>query len=114
MRLFRPIGQEELDLIAESGYTEFPPRLPIQPIFYPVLTFEYARKIAEGWNARDFGAGYITEFDVDDDFVARYSVQDVGGKECQELWIPAEDLPDFNRHLQGKIRIVAEYRKGLE
>ena len=31
--LYRPIGQKELDLIAESGFTKFPPRLPEQPIF---------------------------------------------------------------------------------
>ena len=39
-------------LIAESGYTKFPPRLPEQPIFYPVLNEEYAVEIASGWNAK--------------------------------------------------------------
>ena len=36
--LFRPVGPSELQLIAASGYREFPPRLPEQPIFDPVLT----------------------------------------------------------------------------
>ena len=36
--LFRPVGPSELQLIAASGYGEFPPRLPEQPIFYLVLT----------------------------------------------------------------------------
>ncbi len=40
--LYRPVGPKELDLIAASGYREFPPRLPEQPIFSPVLVREYA------------------------------------------------------------------------
>ena len=44
--LFRPVGPKELPLIAASNYREFPPRLPEQPIFYPVLNEEYARQIA--------------------------------------------------------------------
>ena len=34
--LYRPIGPKELELIAARGYREFLPRLPEQPIFYPV------------------------------------------------------------------------------
>jgi hypothetical protein len=34
------VGPGELELIAASGYRPFPPRLPEQPIFYPVLTDE--------------------------------------------------------------------------
>ncbi len=52
--LFRPIGKAELDLIRDSGYTRFPERLPHQPIFYPVLTQEYAEKIARDWNTKDY------------------------------------------------------------
>ena len=52
MILYRPVGTKELSLIAESGYTRFPPRLPEQPIFYPVLNKEYAVEIASGWNAK--------------------------------------------------------------
>jgi hypothetical protein len=111
VKLFRPVGQAELDLIAATGYRRFPPRLEIQPIFYPVLTFEYARKIAEGWNARDEGVGYVTEFEVDDAFASRYPVQEAGGRECQELWVPAEDLEDFNDHIIGEIKVVAEYHR---
>jgi len=40
--LYRPVGQEELNLIRDGGYREFPPRLQHQPIFYPVLNEEYA------------------------------------------------------------------------
>src|SRR5687767_7487785 len=44
--LWRPVGPKELELIRQSGMRAFPPRLPGQPIFYPVLSEEYARKIA--------------------------------------------------------------------
>lgn len=36
MFLYRPVGLEELKLIAASNFRAFPPRLPEQPIFYPV------------------------------------------------------------------------------
>ena len=51
--LFRPVGENELRLIAESGFRSFPPRLPGQPIFYPVLNEEYATQIARDWNAKN-------------------------------------------------------------
>jgi len=34
--LFRPVGLHELALIWDKGMREYPPRLPHQPIFYPV------------------------------------------------------------------------------
>ena len=45
MILYRPVGTAELNLIAESGYHSFPPRLPEQPIFYPVLNRRYACQV---------------------------------------------------------------------
>ena len=47
MTLYRPVGLNELDLIAQSGYRRFPPRLPEQPIFYPVCNEGYAVESAE-------------------------------------------------------------------
>src|ERR1019366_3322591 len=38
---FPRLGNALMDLIHESGDTAFPPRLPFQPIFYPVLTEDY-------------------------------------------------------------------------
>lgn len=58
--LYRPVGPKELALIAASGFREFPPRLPDQPIFYPVLNEEYARQIAREWNVAASGAGYVS------------------------------------------------------
>ena len=40
--LYRPTGETELALVAESGFRSWPPRLPEQPIFYPVANEEYA------------------------------------------------------------------------
>jgi hypothetical protein len=44
--LFRPVGHKEWELIAQSGFSAFPPRLPEQPVFYPVLNEVYAEQIA--------------------------------------------------------------------
>lgn len=48
--------------IEASGWREFPPRLPEQPIFYPVLNEEYAVQIAHDWNVPASGAGFVTRF----------------------------------------------------
>jgi hypothetical protein len=108
--LYRPVGPKELALIACSGYRELPPRLPEQPIFYPVLSEEYARQIARDWNVPASGSGYVTRFAVRKEFTARYPVQTVGGTVHKELWIPAADLPEMNRNLVGLIEIIAEYK----
>jgi len=79
--LFRPTGERELALVLDSGWKAFPPRLPDQPFFYPVLNDEYATQIARDWNTKDGGTG----------------------------WIPAEDLEAFNRHLVGPIEMIAVY-----
>ena len=77
--LFRPVGRAELDLIKESGWRAFPPRLPHQPIFYPVLTEGYAIKIARDWNTRDRASGfvgYVTRFQLPTEFLARYPIHE--------------------------------------
>jgi hypothetical protein len=107
--LYRPVGPAELDLIAASGWRSFPPRLPEQPIFYPVLREEYAAQIAERWNVRESGVGYVTAFDVDAEYVAKFEVKQVGGREHLELWVPAEELAAFNRHIVGVIRVVRRF-----
>jgi hypothetical protein len=62
--LWRPTGPEELALVEASGWQEWPPRLPGQPIFYPVLNEEYATMIARDWNVKNSGSGYVTRFKV--------------------------------------------------
>jgi hypothetical protein len=112
--LYRPIGNDELELIRESGFTRFPPRLPGQPIFYPVLNEEYAREIAEKWNVRDPQsgyAGYITRFEVRVEFASRFPVQQVGDVRHRELWIPAGLMDELNRNIVGRIRVIAEFSR---
>ncbi|MXO58642.1 hypothetical protein GRI89_03685 [Altererythrobacter salegens] len=104
--LWRPVGPEELRLIELSGWTEFPPRLPEQPIFYPVTTREYAMKIARDWNVPASGSGFVTEFEVDAAFLSNYRVEDAGGRAHREYWIPAEELTVFNAAIVGQIRVV--------
>ena len=109
--LFRPVGAKELELIRESGFTAFPPRLPEQPIFYPVLNEDYAAQIAREWNAKHEPGrvGYVTRFNVNSEYLRRHKVQTVGGSVHQEYWIPAEELDEFNQNIVGPIEVVGEY-----
>lgn len=110
--LYRPVGQKELDLIAAADYRAFPPRLPEQPIFYPVLTREYAKQIAHHWNTKDERSGpvgYFLEFDVDTDYISRFEVKKVGNEQPLELWVPAKELQEFNRHIRSVIRVIAKF-----
>jgi hypothetical protein len=108
--LYRPVGPKELELIASSGYRSFPPRLPEQPIFYPVCNEEYAQEIAENWNVRESGSGYVTRFSLDEEYAATFAIQTVGARRHQELWVPAEQLEEFNRHIVGLIEVIASYQ----
>ena len=112
--LWRPVGPEELKLIRQSGMLAFPPRLPEQPIFYPVTTEEYAIKIARTWNVRASGSGYVTRFAVKNSYLNQYAIETAGGRAHQEYWIPAEDLPNFNAAIVGEIRVTQEYYSEAE
>jgi hypothetical protein len=115
--LYRPIGAAEYALILRSGFREFPPRLPHQPIFYPVTNETYAAQIAREWNARDAASGYVgyvTRFAVRSAFLARYPLRKVGGTIHTEYWIPAEHVPELNRNLVGPIEVLEEFRPNGE
>lgn len=113
MTLFRPVGTKELELIAQLEFRAFPPRLEIQPIFYPVLNFDYAAQIARDWNTKDpvsGFAGFVTRFQIDAEYVAKFAIQTVGTRgRHDELWIPAGELSKFNSHIMGKIEVVAAF-----
>jgi len=104
--LYRPTGPTELALVKNTNNRRWPPRLPEQPIFYPVLNEAYAIQIARDWNVKDSGVGYVTRFDVDATYLAKYNVEVVGGKSHAEYWIPAEALEEFNDHIVGTIDVI--------
>lgn len=108
--LFRPTGPEELELVRQSGFLRWPPRLPEQPIFYPVTNEEYAVQIASRWNVKDGGVGYVTRFQVRASFMSRYEIQQVGSALHTEWWVPAEDLEQLNDNIIGKIEVIGEYQ----
>ena len=107
--LWRPVGPKELDLIRQSGMKAFPPRLPEQPIFYPVTTEEYAVKIARDWNVPASGSGFVTRFEVRRDYLERFDIQEAGGRAHREYWIPAEDMDAFNAAIVGEIEVVRQF-----
>ena len=112
--LFRPVGEAELSLIRDSGWRAFPPRLPEQPIFYPVLDEQYAIQIARDWNTRDGGKGFVLRFQVEREYLSRYEVRTVGARSHREFWIPADDLSEFNRHIVGTIEVIHTFGVAVE
>jgi hypothetical protein len=109
--LFRPIGPDERKLLEVNGWNRWPPRLPHQPIFYPVTNEQYAREIASKWNVADSGHGYVTRFSVRRRFMERYEVHTVGAAHHTEWWIPSEDLDELNANIVGKIEVIAAFER---
>jgi hypothetical protein len=108
--LYRPVGLEELKLIEEAEWRAFPPRLPDQPIFYPVTNEGYAAQIARDWSTKTGSRhGYVTRFDVDAKYLAKFDRRIVGGREHEELWVPADELDEFNRHIHGSIEVTQRF-----
>jgi len=108
IKLYRPVGCKELKLIEESGMKGFPPRLEWQPIFYPVLNFEYAAQIAKDWNTKDEFSGYagfVLSFDIDEEYFKTFEIQNVGSHNHNELWVPSEKLGEFNQHIVNQISV---------
>ena len=109
MKLFRPVGLKEYEKIKKMEFKGFPPRFVHQPIFYPVLNEEYASQIALNWNTKDKVSDYVgivLAFDVDNEYISRFEVKVVGGSKHQELWIPAEDLDEFNKNIVGLLKFI--------
>lgn len=109
--LYRPVNQVELDLIKQSNWTKFPPRLPEQPIFYPVMNEEYAIQISREWNVPAYGVGYVTKFAVKTEYLNKFKIENVGGEIHNELWVPSEELEEFNANIVGQIEVTKEFRK---
>lgn len=107
--LYRPVGPTELQLIKDSGWKRFPKRLIEQPIFYPVMNEEYAIQIARDWNVPASGSGFVTKFDLPVTYIKKFKVQNVGGAIHDELWVPAEELEEFNDNIVGVITVTQSF-----
>ncbi|MGB0432386.1 MAG: hypothetical protein ACPGLV_18065, partial [Bacteroidia bacterium] len=111
-KLYRPVGYKEYTLIKASGFKAFPPRLEWQPIFYPVLNFDYAAEIAEKWNTKDEFSEYVgivTSFNIPYNYFNQFKVKNVGGSKHEELWVLSEKLTEFNDQIIGSIEIEKAY-----
>ncbi len=110
MILYRPTGLAELRLVFQSQMKRWPPRLPEQPIFYPVLDLSYAQQIARDWNTKsDSYCGFVTRFEVEDNYIKKFEKRVVGAAKHIELWVPAEALEELNDHVIGDIEVVEAY-----
>ncbi|MEM7612589.1 MAG: hypothetical protein AAF270_12970 [Pseudomonadota bacterium] len=107
--LYRPTGPKELELVEASDYEAWPPRLPEQPIFYPVTNEQYAVQIARDWNVKESGRGFVTRFRVKKSFMDQFPVETVGGSQHTEWWVPAERLNELNENIVGKIEVIHEF-----
>lgn len=106
--LYRPVGLYEPELIWDSGMREFPPRLPHQPIFYPVADLEYAQQIARDWNTLDPKSGFsgfVTAFSLNANYISNFEEHRGGSSLHLEYWIPAEELRLFNSNVCGRIDV---------
>jgi hypothetical protein len=106
--LYRSVGLSELGLILDEDACAFPPCTPLQPSFDLALDFEHAEQIASRKNPGDAAsgfAGFVTDFDVDADYLRRFEVQLVGeAAQHKEVWVPADQVREFNTHLRSRIR----------
>jgi hypothetical protein len=107
--LYRPVGPKELKLIEDSDWKRFPKRLMEQPIFYPVMNEEYAIQIARDWNVPASGSGFVTKFELPVGYLKKFQVQNVGGPVHDELWVPAEELEEFNDNIVGDIIVTRSF-----
>ncbi|PTT91240.1 hypothetical protein DBR42_04270 [Pelomonas sp. HMWF004] len=107
--LYRPTGPQELELVAATGHLRWPPRLPDQPIFYPVTNEAYAVEIARDWNVAASGAGFVTRFEVHKAFMDQYAVHQVGAEHHTEWWVPAEELEALNNNIVGTIEVIRRF-----
>jgi hypothetical protein len=113
--LYRPVGTKELEPIVASGFRRFPPRLPEQPIVYPVTNEAYPVQIARGWNTRHNAdkKRYVTRFALPTDYLDRFDKKVIGGAMHEELWVPAAELEDFNLQIISPIEIIHRFEGAL-
>ncbi len=70
---------------------------------------EYAIQIARDWNVEASGSGFVTKFSVKTQYLKRFDIQNVGGQIHNELWVPAEEIEEFNSNIVGLIQITKSF-----
>lgn len=107
--LWHPTGPQELVLVTASGWRAWPPRLPDQPIFYPVLNEDYATRIARGLKRHRQRRRARHPLPGPHPVPGALPAAPVGGQTILEYWIPAKDLPALNDAIVGRIELVASF-----
>lgn len=107
MKLFKPVGLDELRLTYDANMRTYPLHVDHQQVFYPAPNLDYAVRIARDWNAKTQPfAGYVTECEVADDFGRNFPPRRAVKKLEKESWIPSELLSEFNGHIEGPIKVA--------
>jgi hypothetical protein len=70
---------------------------------------EYVIQICKEWNVPAYGVGCVTKFAVNSDYLKKYKIENAGGEIHHELWIPAEELEEFNANSTGLIEVIGKY-----
>jgi hypothetical protein len=112
--LFRPVGFGELQLVRNSGWTRFPPRLPDEPIFYPIGDEDDAIQIARTWSLKTGVSCYVLRFAVDVTFLTRHPLQRARNAAQREYRILAGGLEELDDHILGAIELIASFYKELD
>jgi hypothetical protein len=110
--LYRPAGQEELDLVKKSGFKAFPPAVEAQPVLNFLESEEYATFIARQVDANKSSSGYIgyvLSVSVHTDFITQFAIRKEGSAIALEYEIPADRIIQFNENIVGMIELIAQY-----
>jgi len=54
-------------------------------------------------------SGFVTQFDIPEDYFKTFEVQTVGLAHHKELWVPAEQLNEFNEKIVGEIKVLKAF-----
>jgi len=65
--------------------------------------------MARDRDAQAEGVGFVTQFDVEQAFLADYTVQRANASQHREYWIPAECIDALNAAIVGSIRVIRRY-----
>ena len=112
MILFRPIGANELGLIAKSGFRRFRrgwPRTPPSLPWRRSTTLVAWRSLSKTQDKRSGFAGFVIRFEVANNYVERLAARASHGPADGGFQVPPGELENLNSHLVGRIEVVRRY-----